>query len=549
MASPEDLRQQLAESEARAAAARARADELAEELRILRLERQQPPAAPSPAPASPPPVSISHKRVQDLLDRNRVVVASPSKPETVSLPPSLASLDLSRAPLSPDLVRFDTTQSLLEWYAGGEDSMLLLHESSALQKALKHLPPWIVDTSDGGQRSGSVTAKTLFGVSNLPGMNLPWGCFPELPTRTAKPFHPSFNGEFKSAMSSGDRGGKLKMMDELLTYSMMGMVGSYFSGIPRGHHRFFTAPPYAFALAAFPHVGYLVVVEWVGKLLATVASQPFFLGSPEHKAAVERVPDRDFSHDVLDVPVEDVGVSCWPDEAEARPGSSPPRPTVIWRTEPPPAGATADVAAAGWRSSLQHAFFKLLLCDGFDAAYLRRVHEVYTRLAAARGDTADPPPAAVTDVQLLYGACELCVLMPWVHGRDARLGDLEPGGCAVAPVAEAIAWLGRHGLLYVDVREPNVRVADAVVAAATEAKPATPPPPLPAAPQLRVALVDYDDMVAVARPPSTVDELMGMLEAHHAAFVLPEGAAGARPALVAALRDAWARGAVSAPGS
>jgi hypothetical protein len=82
------------------------------------------------------------------------------------------------------------------------------------------------------------------------------------------------------------------MFDELLTYCMLGMLGSCFRDVPEGVHRFFRTPPYAFGLAAFPHVGYIIAVEWDGKLLASVVSEPFFLGSNSHEAAVAALPDR-----------------------------------------------------------------------------------------------------------------------------------------------------------------------------------------------------------------------------------------------------------------
>ncbi len=67
----------------------------------------------------------------------------------------------------------------------------------------------------------------------------------------------------------------------------------------------------------------------------------------------------------------------------------------------------------------------------------------------------------------------LCVKMPWVESHDAKLADVDFGGCAVEPVARAIVRLAQHGLIYVDLRLPNVRIAV----------------------DNRAFLVDYDDMV------------------------------------------------------
>jgi hypothetical protein len=311
------------------------------------------------------------------------------------------------------------------------------------------VPPWIASTTRAANESkGSQSASTLFldGVvpyPTIPGVTVSWASGPELLTTVSERFHPAFNGEVKSAMSSGEKTGHLTMFDELETYLLLGMLGSYFRDVPRGSHRFFRAPPRAYGLVAIAHVGYLVAAEWVGKALLSIVSQPFFIASPEHAAAVARLPDADASSDFVHVRVDGVAVDVWAPSSSANA-------RVLWRTEPPAHGA--DPADAF--------FWKLLRGDGFDAPYLRGVFAVYAALAAARASATadDPPPASLVDAELLFGAGELCVRMPWVHGRDATREDLRAGGVAVAPVAAAVAWLARHGLLYIDLRAPNVRI-------------------------------------------------------------------------------------------
>jgi hypothetical protein len=105
--------------------------------------------------------------------------------------------------------------------------------------------------------------------------------------------------------------------------------------------------------------------------------------------------------------------------------------------------------------------------------------------------------------------------MPWARGREAREGDFQEGGCAVLPVALAMAWLARRGLLYIDVRPPNVLVEEEGGEAAA----------------LRVHLVDYDDMLVV-EPVASAGELCALLRQHSAFAQM-----GACPALLAALRD------------
>jgi hypothetical protein len=291
-----------------------------------------------------------------------------------------------------------------------------------------------------------------------------------------------------------------------------------------------------------------------------VVSQPFFLGSPEHAAAVAALPDCDLSTAFVDLPGEGVVVGAWP-EGE---GSSR---HVLWRVSPPPAergagaagassGGVGSSASSGVRggsssggrgaaissssggsrarssssggggcsgsgggsepptASPDPRFFKILRGDGFSEAYFCSLHAVYTALAAARAaaGSSDPPPPALLPAQLLYGAGEVCVLMPWAPGREARAEELGEGGCAVAPVARAIAWLARRGLLYIDVRLPNVLVEEEEGAAP------------------RVHLVDYDDVVVLEEPVASADALCALLRTHSAFAQL-----GAFPALMEAL--------------
>jgi hypothetical protein len=124
------------------------------------------------------------------------------------------------------------------------------------------------------------------------------------------------------------------MFDELLTYVFLGTAASLFGDVPAGHRRFFSYPPVGFGLAAFPHVGYLVAVEWIGKLFVSVVSQPFFLGSPEHEAAIAALPDRDYSGDVVDLNLGDARVQSWSaqDPAGTASASAAP-PSVLWSVE------------------------------------------------------------------------------------------------------------------------------------------------------------------------------------------------------------------------
>ena len=495
-----DWRQRAEDAEAKVAA-------LAAQLAAVRTSDEPPPPPPPSSRRFPGGAAAA---LADCAEA--AVIVSPYKASAVaSIQASLAHVDLCAPPLSPALARISAAASLERWRGVSSDA--LLREHSGYPVATVHVPPWVEARARAATDFGAEAASTLFlGRSRapdrpaIPAITVPWSCFPELLTKPRERFHPAFNGEIKSAISAGDKE-RPHMFDELLTYAMLGMLASFFRDVPERAHRFFRAPPYAFCLAAFPHLGYFVAVEWAGKLFASTASEPFFLGSDAHGEAAARLPDCDFSHDFEDVVVDDVAVRAWP----AAHGS---RAAVIWRDEPP-AACEGDARA----------FFKILRGNCFDAPFFRRLHATYAAYAAARAraPAADAPPPALLEAELLFGAGEVCVRMPWARGRDAALADLRAGGVAVAPVARAIVWLARRGLLYVDLREPNVRVDEGGGGAP------------------RVALVDYDDIVVLtSAPPATALALVDLLGAHGAAFVAARAdAPGARPAVVAALYEAW----------
>ena len=186
----------------------------------------------------------------------------------------------------------------------------------------------------------------------------------------------------------------------------------------------------------------------------SVVSRPFFLGSPEHKAAIAALPDRDYSGDVVDLRLGDALVQGWSQQDSAglagTASASAAPPSVLWSVESS-RGPEGD-----------EIFFKIVLCSAFGPAYFERMLEAYGSLAEAfeEDNEGDPLPASLVPARLLFGAGEVCVTMPWVGGRDAVEEDLAEGGCAVLPVAEAITWLARRGLVYVDLRPPNVRIEE-----------------------------------------------------------------------------------------
>jgi hypothetical protein len=173
----------------------------------------------------------------------------------------------------------------------------------------------------------------------------------------------------------------------------MDMVRVFFPATASGQlpcaRRFFLRPPLGFALVGFPHVAYFIVLEWVGKLLVSPASAPFFLGSDAHRAAAAALLDVRY-----DPPVLLPAGLAWltPEDAEAR-------------------ERTAWSVADG-------VFRKLVRGDARSGASFAAMYGAYARLAAVLG-AAPPQLHLVAYARLAYGAHEVLVEMPAVDGRDA----------------------------------------------------------------------------------------------------------------------------------
>jgi len=413
----------------------------------------------------------------------------------------LAVFALNNNPQVQSLAGLAQTRSLLAFGAALNQPDSLLHEQNVYPFMTSFVPAWVTSQPRPADlNTGGMSAKNLFIGSGippvLPRIALPWGCMPEILT-SSEDFHPAFNGEAKSAQSSGDvKMADARMYDQLVTYVTLGIVGSLFKGVPKGRHRFFTIPPVGYGLAALAHVGYLVAVEWIGKLFMSVVSQPFFLGSPEHEAAIAALPDYNYQDSYEDIDFAGIPVLAWPrDDGTLR---------VTWRSE----GADEDE------------FFKVIGWNSYDADHFKHMLQVYTALSAAlNARESDAAPASLLRARMLFGAGEVCVKMPWIEGRDAKPADLEAGGCAVEPVARAIVWLARHGLLYVDLRCPNVRISA----------------------DNHAFLVDYDDM-AVCKPLTSAEELIAALlddETQAEIGWASEGGGRALVAVLDALRQCW----------
>jgi hypothetical protein len=105
----------------------------------------------------------------------------------------------------------------------------------------------------------------------------------------------------------------------------------------------------------------------VGHLHGCVVSEPFFLGSPAHAAAMAALPDSDMGGAgcYVDVRLDEAAVEVWPEEEGARPG-------VMWRVVPPDSGG-----GGGGLHGNGDGFFKVIFAHAFPAPFFRRLHAAY----------------------------------------------------------------------------------------------------------------------------------------------------------------------------
>ena len=307
----------------------------------------------------------------------------------------------------------------------------MMEERQCYVHALAHLPAFAERV---GAAEGDISASTLFSVAALrtaawsfaakckPGLCVR-ACVGGAGERAGEPaFRPAFNGELKTA-------GDGRALEQAAYYTAMDMVRVFFPATAADEpcaRRFFARPPLGYALVGFPHVAYFISLEWVGKLLVAPASAPFFLGGAAHEAAAAALPD---------VRYED---------------PSPLPSGLDWLTPSDPAARerTAWCCAGG-------VFRKLVRGDARSGAGFAAMHRAYARLAAVLPD-APPGLHLVSSVRLTYGAHEVLVEMPAVAGREAADAEVTSGGSVLDAVAASIVWLARKGVVYVDLRGPNV---------------------------------------------------------------------------------------------
>ena len=449
------------------------------------------------SPSAPVPVGLS-------LHRRPVPLASPSGASTILN--GGVHADLVRSPLSVVAAAGVTAAFERQLSAAGSWDALLVE--STWYRGL-NAPPFAALV---GEPSGSIDATALFGVAATvtEELKFPTGCFPELHTvgkiEDEKPLPFAYQGEGKTKMPAG------AAFQQMVTYCAMDLVRIYFpadvneaSVATPGPRRFYDLPPLGFTILALGNVAYYWSVEWAGKLVMAPISAPFFINSQEHTDAMAALPKRAPCTRELTLPLET---------------------TSGWLA---PAGAVKEQRRVTWTSEPWNgAFLKLLRTAHITTTALLRLVRVYGReLPRALADAQRPP--SLLRSRLLYGAHELCIEMPFVAGRNATQEELTATGAVLDAAADAVVHLALFGLVYIDLRPPNVIVP----AAAATGSPAA-------------YLVDYDDVYpldrAVTSASALADDLDDAIKAMYPEDLEPNrNYLRVQPAMLSAIASAFAR--------
>ena len=219
---------------------------------------------------------------------------------------------------------------------------------------------------------------------------------------------------------------------------------------------FYDRPPLGYALCGAPPVGWVVAIEWIGRLYISAYSRPFFLGSGEHRAAIAGLEKPEF-REPLDLTSE-LHKGIWAFDGPTSQGSKT-RHTSWTRVE-------ADGGL----------FYKIKTWDAVLPRFQKRAALAYAAYnKALEAVKSGPPPEALVRASLHFGCARLAVRMPFLHGTSPTQGELasEDGKSPLAvSISRALLWLAANDLLYTDLLPPNVLVL----------------------PSGQVRLIDYDDM-------------------------------------------------------
>jgi hypothetical protein len=351
----------------------------------------------------------------------------------------------------------------------------LLVESAAYGVAESLRPSWSMELSPiEGKQRGCMTAGDCF-----PGLDgsqfficLNSSIKPELKVRSSG-VTCGFNGEFKSA-------GDGRMFDGAIDYCLWDMAWSSFakpaadgrSCVPKPFF-FYKEAPVAYAICGVPPTSFLMKIEMAGRAFISAMSEPFFLGSYKHKAAIAQLPGHAA---VPEVDLSDItSLSIWKRRGEGEPvdfAQAKARQHTIFTVFP----------------SLDGCFYKIKEWPAYNPRQLIRCIRAYEAYAAARLiDDTLPPSLLAAD--LFYGFGQIVIRMPFQRNyRPATTEEMNSAEVANALV-EAFLWLAVHDLAYIDFRSPNVLV--------------------PCTGNGSAILTDYDDMLVTRGLGDVIKAWMG----------------------------------------
>jgi len=279
---------------------------------------------------------------------------------------------------------------------------------------------------------------------------------------TDKRPNPGFNGEIKSA------GTGRVMFDEVASYVLFSIIDSYFTNNQEESCRiFYENVPIGFGLMGMAGVGYLVCMEVIGKAFVTPCSQPFFIGSNEHKQTIK-------------------DLSKWADQAKD---------TRVLNCSHQ---VFAKCSKLGEKSVVTKTklpgddkFWKVIRYDAFPADYFRRLHKVYSKYMNL--DDSELKENNLLPAELLYGELEVAICTDFLEGY--RTGtDLDmKNPDTMGQVATAIAFLARNGMLYTDLRPENFMVCNKKG-------------------KEKVMLIDYDDVEIIEKGVESLSEFQGLFK-------------------------------------
>jgi hypothetical protein len=361
-----------------------------------------------------------------------------------------------------------------------------------------------------GEPGAEVSAASLHGIDVRKWawttvLKLPHDATPELNVRSkSTPSVPSisWNGELKSCAT-------LTTIAQGLTYTIMDMNRGFFMDNTNLFHSY---PPTGFAVIGYPHVGYILSVEWIGHFHVALASLSFIIGSDLHISEVKKISDR-------------AKGLYKANRQKTLPAD------LIWTKIPNTVAEGKYYDKVMWCKH-KGRFLKRIRSQMYEASVFQNMARVYTKLESlwwqkqewqeeqsssasssssisASGVTS-PPSGLVLDSKLWYGSHEVLVDMAHIDecselsadvaydmlirtsNDHSAAGETRTELWAVAKaVADTVAWLAGNNIVYTDIRGSNIPVKEKMNEKERETKDKD--KEVDIAPEKQYYLIDYDD--------------------------------------------------------